>query len=37
MKKLYFAAALAGAAMLASCGGSKTRVTMGSLSEFDSL
>lgn len=37
MKKLYFAAALAGAAMLASCGGGKTGVSMGSLSEFDSL
>ena len=37
MKKVFFAAALAGAAMLASCGGNKTGIQMGSLSEFDSL
>ena len=37
MKKSIFAAALAGAAMLVACGGSKSGVTMGSLSEFDSL
>ena len=37
MKKIFFAAALAGAAMLASCGGNKSGVQMGSLSEFDSL
>ncbi len=37
MKKIFFAAALAGAAMLASCGGNKGGVQMGSLSEFDSL
>ena len=37
MKKIFFAAALAGAAMLASCGGHKGGVEMGSLSEFDSL
>ena len=37
MKRVFFAAALAGAAMLASCGGNKTGVEMGSLSKFDSL
>ena len=37
MKKIFFAAALAGAAMLASCGGNKSGVQMGSLSDFDSL
>ena len=37
MKKIFFAAALAGAAMLASCGGNKGGVQLGSLSEFDSL
>lgn len=37
MKKLFFVAALAGAAMLASCGGNKGGVQMGSLSDFDSL
>lgn len=37
MKKIFFVAALAGAAMLASCGGNKGGVQMGSLSEFDSL
>lgn len=38
MKKILFAAALAGAAILTSCGGAKSGgVTMGSLSEFDSL
>ena len=37
MKKIFFAAALAGAAMLASCGGNKSGVQLGSLSEFDSL
>lgn len=38
MKKIIFGATLAGAAILASCGGkSTTGVTMGSLSEFDSL
>lgn len=37
MKNVFFVAALAGAAMLASCGGNKTGVQMGSLSEFDSL
>lgn len=37
MKRLFYAAAVAGAAMLASCGGNKTGVQMGSLSEFDSL
>lgn len=37
MKKTLFAAALAGAALLASCGGSKNGVEMGSLSDFDSL
>ena len=37
MKKTIFAAALAGAAMLVACGGDKSGVTMGSLSEFDSL
>lgn len=37
MKKIFFVAALAGAAMLAACGGSKSGVQMGSLSEFDSL
>ena len=37
MKKIFFAAALAGAAMLASCGGNKGGVQMGSLSDFDSL
>ncbi len=38
MKKILFAAALAGAAILSSCcGGSKNQVSMGSLSEFDSL
>ena len=37
MKKIFFAAALAGAAMLASCGGNKGGIKMGSLSDFDSL
>ena len=37
MKKLFFVAALAGAAMLASCGGNKGGVQLGSLSDFDSL
>ena len=37
MKKVFFVAALAGAALLASCGGNKTGVQMGSLSKFDSL
>lgn len=37
MKKILFVAALAGAAVLTSCGGSKSGVQMGSLSEFDSL
>lgn len=37
MKKIFFAAALAGAAMLASCGGNSSNVKMGSLSDFDSL
>lgn len=36
MKKLFFAAALAGAAMMAACG-NKSGIQMGSLSEFDSL
>ena len=38
MKKIFFAAALAGAAMLASCGGGNADgVQKGSLSKFDSL
>lgn len=37
MKRIFFAAALAGAAMLASCGGNSSNVKMGSLSDFDSL
>ena len=37
MKKILLAAAFAGAAALASCGGNKGGVTMGSLSSFDSL
>lgn len=37
MKKILFAAALFCAATLASCGGDKGSVRMGSLSEFDSL
>ena len=37
MKKIFFAAARAGAAMLASCGGNEGGVQLGSLSEFDSL
>lgn len=37
MKKILFAAALLCAAILTSCGGKKTGVTMGSLSDFDSL
>ena len=37
MKKVFFVGALAGAAMLASCGGNKGGVQMGSLSDFDSL
>lgn len=37
MKKIFFVAALAGAALLASCGGNKSGVRMGSLSDFDSL
>lgn len=37
MKKIVFAATLAGAALLTSCGGGNGKVQMGSLSEFDSL
>ncbi len=37
MKKILFAAVLVSAAMLASCGGNKGGVQMGSLSKFDSL
>lgn len=37
MKKIIFAATLAGAALLTSCGGGNGKVQMGSLSEFDSL
>ena len=38
MKKIFFAAALVGAAMLASCGGGNADgVQKGSLSKFDSL
>lgn len=38
MKKIFFAATLAGAALLTSCGGSNNgNIQMGSLSEFDSL
>lgn len=36
MKKILFSAALC-AATLASCGGDKSGMTMGSLSQFDSL
>ncbi len=36
MKKIFFAAALAGAAMMTACG-NKGGIRMGSLSEFDSL
>ncbi len=36
MKKIFFAAALAGAAMMTACG-NKSGLRMGSLSEFDSL
>ena len=37
MKKILFAAALAGAAILTACGDKGGGVRMGSLSEFDSL
>lgn len=37
MKKILIAAALAGAAILTSCGDKKSGITMGSLSDFDSL
>lgn len=37
MKKILFAAVLAGAAFFSSCGHKNGEVTMGSLSEFDSL
>lgn len=37
MKKILFAAALAGAAFMTACGGKDGGVRMGSLSEFDSL
>jgi FKBP-type peptidyl-prolyl cis-trans isomerase FkpA len=37
MKKILFAAALAGAAVLTACGGKDNGVRMGSLSDFDSL
>ena len=37
MKKILFAAALAGAALLTACGSKNNSVQMGSLSEFDSL
>lgn len=37
MKKILFAAALAGAAILTACGDKSNGVQMGSLSEFDSL
>lgn len=37
MKKILFAAALAGAALLTACGSKSNGVQMGSLSEFDSL
>ena len=37
MKKILFAAALAGAAFMTACGGKDGGVRMGSLSDFDSL
>jgi len=37
MKKIFFVAALTGAAMMAACCGNKGGLRMGSLSEFDSL
>ncbi len=37
MKKIFFVAALAGAAFLTACGNKNNAVQMGSLSEFDSL
>lgn len=37
MKKIFFAAVLAGAAFLTSCGSKSATLTMGSLSKFDSL
>ena len=37
MKKILFAAALAGAALMTACGSKSNGVQMGSLSEFDSL
>lgn len=37
MKKILFAAVLAGAAFLISCGNKNAELTMGSLSKFDSL